>query len=101
MRRFPLFILVSLGLAGSAWSQTPDSGTPAAAETDPAAFSSKFDQLWPVRDQDGVLKQMQSLTVAAVKANPANYDVLYRAARLKNWEADGQTSQQIKKNYGQ
>jgi hypothetical protein len=100
MRRFPLSILVAAALAFSAvaWSETPapDAGVALA----PAEFAAKFDQLWPIRDQPGILKQMLALTNASVKANPNSYEVLYRAARLKSWEADGQTNKKIKANYG-
>ena len=102
MRRLPLLVLVSLSLHTPAWSQTPDAGVaPASPANDAPSFAAKFDQLWLIRDQGDVMKQMHALTSAALVASPQDFAVLVRAARLKNWEADGQNNGKIKQNYGQ
>lgn len=80
---------------------SPDAGTlaPTAATSGPdyAAFDALFDQ----RDDPAKLKELEAKLTEAVAAHPNDYGVLWRAAQLKFWIADGSAGNpELKKQLG-
>jgi hypothetical protein len=72
---------------------------PALAWGDAASDAAALDELWGKRTDPAVAKDLDGKKDAAVKASPADYALLWRAARWKWWQADG-TSGDLKKRLG-
>lgn len=53
------------------------------------------------RDQPGVWEKLQSQTDELLRAHPNDFEALWRAARMKQWKADGETDMQAKAREGQ
>lgn len=60
----------------------------------------QFDALLPRRDDPAVVKQMHRLLDQGLKQNPGDYAILWRAAQLIQWEADGAADSEHKRAYG-
>jgi tetratricopeptide (TPR) repeat protein len=71
---------------------------PALAAT-PEELSS-WDALYARRGDAAAVKQLDEALTQALKAAPEDYEVLWRAARLRQWQADGATDAKVKKNLG-
>ena len=52
------------------------------------------------RGEPAVVKQLDEALKKAVEATPEDYEVLWRAARIRNWQADGTTDAKVKKSLG-
>jgi hypothetical protein len=65
-----------------------------------AEFYPKLDALFDKRDDPAALQQFEAEMASALKANPDDYGVLWRAAQLKQWTADGATDRELKKRLG-
>lgn len=61
---------------------------------------SSWDALYARRGDAATLKQLDEALGQALKANPEDYEVLWRVARLRQWQADGSTDSNVKKNLG-
>lgn len=61
-----------------------------AAEELPAALA-HLDELVTRRDQPGGAAELDAELMAALKAHPGEFEVLWRIARWKSWLADGGT----------
>ena len=72
MRRLLLFVLLAWPVAALA---APD--------------YTALDQLFAKRDQPGVLDQLRTQINQALKTDPHDYGLLWRQARMVQWEADG------------
>lgn len=75
----------------------PQAAAPSAA---PSGFAAKFDELWPKRELHPSSPELDKLVDQAVAASPNEFDVLWRAAALRTWEADnaqGETKQNLGK----
>jgi hypothetical protein len=84
--------------AAQAPAQAP---APAQAATPaPKSPVEQFDALWPRRDDPKVAKQLQSLSKEALQRSPNDYGMLWRSARLTQWQADGIDSDEYKKLLG-
>jgi hypothetical protein len=94
-----LTILVALSWSLSAFAQ--DAGAPAEAATpavaDAASFSAKLDELWKTRDSADSGKLHDDVIREGLKAFPKDYDILWRAARIRWFVADGLTEEKLKK----
>ncbi|HEX8438061.1 tetratricopeptide repeat protein [Archangium sp.] len=73
-------------------------GLPALAAT-PEELSS-WDALYARRGEAAAVKQLDEALTQALKASPEDYEVLWRAARLRQWQADGAADAKVKKNLG-
>ncbi|MGZ3458676.1 MAG: hypothetical protein ACXU86_09235 [Archangium sp.] len=71
---------------------------PALAAT-PAELSS-WDALYDRRGDAAAVKQLDEALTRALQATPEDYEVLWRAARIRNWQADGATDSKLKKTLG-
>ncbi|MDP2271931.1 MAG: hypothetical protein Q8N23_08035 [Archangium sp.] len=67
------------------------------ATADASAFSAKLDELWKTRDAADAVKQNDDVIRDGLKAFPSDYDLLWRAARIRWWVADGLTEEKLKK----
>ena len=95
-----LTILVALSWSFPALAQ--DAGAPAEAAVAPAAadaasFSAKLDELWKTRDSADSGKLHDDVIREGLKAFPKDYDILWRAARIRWFVADGLTEEKLKK----
>lgn len=61
---------------------------------------SAWDALYARRGDAAAFKQLDEALTKAVQATPEDYEVLWRAARARNWQADGATDSKAKKNLG-
>jgi tetratricopeptide (TPR) repeat protein len=61
---------------------------------------SSWDALYARRGEAASLKQLDEALGQAVKANPEDFEVLWRLARLRQWQGDGATDTNVKKNLG-
>ncbi len=100
-------LLVSLVLLSThAWAQSDGGAAPeAGAVVAPAAptaadHAAKLDELWKTRDDAVTAKATDAATAEALKAFPDDYGVLWRAARVKWWLADGASDDKVKKTLG-
>ncbi|PTL78220.1 hypothetical protein [Vitiosangium sp. GDMCC 1.1324] len=59
-----------------------------------------WDALYARRADPAAVKQLDEALKKAVEASPEDYEVLWRAAQLRNWQADGATDAQVKKSLG-
>ena len=62
-----------------------------------AAPAAKLDELWKTRDSADAVKLNDDVIREGLKAAPTDYDVLWRAARIRWWVADGLTDGKLKK----
>jgi len=69
-------------------TQPAPSGTLAPAEG-PAGWRERFDELWKVRDQAGMEKELEQVVQQHLAAEPRSFDANWRLAALYNWIADG------------
>jgi len=71
---------------------------PAFAQPASAAdVTAKFDELWKTRDEAASLKAMDEAVVEGLKAFPQDFEILWRAARLRWWVADGDADAKLRK----
>jgi len=54
----------------------------------PAGWRERFDELWKVRDQPGVEKEMEQVLAQHLAVEPRSFDANWRLAALYNWIAD-------------
>lgn len=93
-----LLLLVPMTAAAQADAGTPPGTEPTQpAEVDPAA---RVDALWPRRDEKGVSEQIDQLLTQGLKAKGEDFELLWRMARARFWEADGATDERRKKVAG-
>lgn len=69
----------------------------AAPAPDAAAFVTKLDELWKGRDAAESTRENDAVIRDALKAFPSDYELLWRAARIRWWVADGLTDEKLKK----
>ena len=69
----------------------------AAPANDATGFSAKLDELWKTRDTADSVKLNDDVIREGLKASPTDYDLLWRAARIRWWVADGLTEEKLKK----
>lgn len=89
---FAAVLAVSFASAAAEEVAPADAGSraePAAA----ADYSAKLDAHWATRDAADSIKQQNAAVFEGLKAFPADYDLLWRAARHKWFVADGQDSE--------
>ncbi len=103
MRSMRIGWVVWLCVASSAWAQDAGQGAaeaaappapPVVAEASPVE---KLDTLWKTRDEEASLKDGDATIRAALKDKGEDYAVLWRAARLRWWVADGAKNEKLKK----
>ncbi len=91
------FLFSALSFAQSAVPPAPtDKAKPAEAQDDPV---SRLNALWKTRDDANSLKESDTLVTQVLDKQPTAYDVLWRAARLRWWVADGASDDRLKKTY--
>lgn len=97
MKLFP--IAVSLCVSLTAFAQEDAGAAPAApaATADAASYAAKLDELWKTRDSADAVKANDDVIREGLKAFPSDYEILWRAARIRWWFADGLTEERIKK----
>jgi hypothetical protein len=78
-----LFVLVSLPV----WAATPEE-------------LSALDEQYARRGDASVSKQLDEALKKAVEASPEDFEVLWRAARFRQWQADGISDAKVKKALG-
>jgi hypothetical protein len=71
----------------------PSFAQPASA----ADVTTKFDELWKTRDEAASLKAMDEAVAEGLKAFPQDFEILWRAARLRWWVADGDADAKLRK----
>lgn len=71
-----------------------------AIAADAQQTAAQLDELFAQRHVPEQMKALEKATTEALKAHPEDYGVLWRAARLKYWQADGATKEQLKKRLG-
>lgn len=69
----------------------------AAPPPDAASFASRLDELWKTRDTAEAIKDSDAQIREGLKAFPADYELLWRAARVRWWVADGLTDEKLKR----
>jgi tetratricopeptide (TPR) repeat protein len=84
-------LLLGCLLSGAAFSQ--DDGGAVALVEPPA---DRLDALWKTRDEAATLKEIDEVVKSALKAGE-DYGVLWRAARVRWWVADGASNEKLKK----
>ncbi len=94
MNRFPIVVALCWSLCAFAQDAAPPAAAPAA---DAASYSAKLDELWKTRDAEGASKANDDVIRDGLKAFPNDYEILWRAARIRWWFADGMTEERIKK----
>ena len=85
-----LTLVVALSIPAFAQDAAP-------AAPDAAAFIAKLDETWKTRDNAESLKAQDEAIREGLKAFPANYDLLWRAARARWFTADGVTDEKQKR----
>lgn len=101
-------LLLLPALAGAQGTPVPGTASPPPAAPAPAAQAApapaspaqQFDALWPRRDDPKVAKQLQQIVNQAKAQTPNDYGMLWRAAHLIQWQADGLDSDEYKKAMG-
>jgi hypothetical protein len=92
MRSLLLLALCALpALAQDAGAPTP----PPAA--DAATYRARLDELWTTRDAAEPAKASDEAIRDGLKAFPADYELLWRAARYRWWVADGADNEKLKR----
>jgi tetratricopeptide (TPR) repeat protein len=61
---------------------------------------SSWDALYARRADAAAFKQLDEALKKALEATPEDYEVLWRVARVRNWQADGATDAKVKKSLG-
>jgi hypothetical protein len=89
-------LLLSVLVALPALAEDPPAAAPAAAPGAPAAptvedFVGRFEAAWKTRDDAASVKANEELITQGLKAFPEAYELLWRAARVRWWQADGTT----------
>jgi hypothetical protein len=95
-----LSILLVLSCTLPAWAQDAglaDPPAPPVAAADAASFVSRLDELWKTRDSAEAVKANDAAIAEGLKAFPKEYDLLWRAARVRWWFADGVSDEKSKK----
>lgn len=87
--RLSLFVALSGSISVFAQEAAP------AAEV--AGFAAKLDELWKTRDSAASVKLNDDQIRDGLKAAPTDYELLWRAARIRWWVADGLTDEKLKK----
>lgn len=59
-----------------------------------------LDALYARRNDPAAAKQKDEAVEKALKASPEDYEVLWRAGRWRQWQADGEANAQVKKKLG-
>jgi hypothetical protein len=72
----------------------------AAAPSAPAFSVAEMDALWASRDEPGAQEKLLQLTADAVKAQPGDFEFLWRAARIRLWTGDAEPDNEKKKQIG-
>ena len=85
--RLLLLLLVALSWSFPAWAQ--DAAPPAAPAAEAASFTTRLDELWKTRDTADSVKLNDDVIRDGLRAFPADYEILWRAARIRWWQADG------------
>ncbi len=114
------FCLVFLALSSSAWAQNPQAdagkaegvlgqrGTGSSAAEAPAKSDNvisveeavvKLNALWKTRDDAASMKESEALVSQVLEKDANAYEVLWRAARIRWWVADGANDERLKKTY--
>lgn len=96
----PVFAGAQETSASPAPAPSPTAPAQAAQPAAPASAVDQFDALWPRRDSTAVAKQLQGIVNEGLKRNPNEYGLLWRSARLTQWQADGLDSDEYKKILG-
>ncbi len=92
-----------LTLVLASWLSLPafaqDAAPPPAAEpsAEAASYAAKLDALWKTRDTADAGKLNDDVLREGLKAFPSDYEILWRAARIRWWFADGLTEEKLKK----
>src|SRR5712692_6056524 len=102
-----LWLVAAVG-AASAGAQTESKPAEGAPEPGPGANSkprssellAKLDQLFDRRDDPSIAKELDQAIAEAIRAHGEEFDVLWRAARYKQWQADGAPDGDAKKQLG-
>ncbi len=76
-------------VVGSVAFGQEDAGPPAAVAAVAADFSAKLDEKWITRDSTNSIKEANQAVADGLKAFPKDYDLLWRSARAKWFQADG------------
>lgn len=82
-----ILLAVSLLVTSSALAATPEE-------------LASLDGLYARRQDAAAAKQLDEAVQKTVKAPPEDYEVLWRACRWLQWQADGATDAKVKKNLG-
>ncbi|WP_375766002.1 hypothetical protein NR798_30435 [Archangium gephyra] len=69
----------------------------AATPEELSAWDAQYEQK---RGDAAAVKQLDESLKKALEATPDDYEVLWRAARIRNWQADGTTDAKVKKSLG-
>lgn len=88
-------LTLSVALSWSLLAFAQDAAPPEAA--DAASFATRLDELWKTRDSADSVKLNDEVIRDALKAFPADYELLWRSARIRWWVADGLTDEKLKK----
>src|ERR671936_619313 len=73
---------------------------PMIALADAAETARRLDELYELRHQPQRLKELEALTIEALKTYASDGGILWRAAQLKHWQCDGMESAAMKKALG-
>lgn len=87
MRLLTLGVVLSWSLVAFAQDAAPDA----------ASFVARLDEAWKTRDTAESLKASDDAIREGLKAFPSDYEILWRAARIRWWVADGITEERLKK----
>jgi predicted Zn-dependent protease len=60
----------------------------------------KLDQLFAGRDDPAFSQELDAVVAQSLREHPNDYEVLWRAARYKQWLADGTSDERLKKQFG-
>jgi hypothetical protein len=73
---------------------------PLLASADATETASRLDALYAKRYEPAQLKELESLTAEALESYPNDGEILWRAARLKQWQCDGATNNDARRSLG-
>jgi tetratricopeptide (TPR) repeat protein len=73
---------------------------PVLAWADAAQVAERLDQLFAARDDPAVSQELEGAVGQSLRDYPDEYEVLWRAARYKQWLADGTSDERLKKQFG-
>lgn len=66
-----------------------EAAKPAVVAAPVADVAAELDRLWKVRDEAAAIKETDGLISSGLKTKPDDFEVLWRAARFRAWQADG------------